>query len=349
MSAHTPTRVAILGASGYTGAEAIRLLARHPYARIVALTGDRKAGEDAGDVFGHFAMLRLPRLTTIQEVDWGGVDAAFLCLPHATTQEVALTVPEHVRLIDISADFRLEDPKAYRSWYAHEHQAPHLQSGAVYALTEFARDKIKSARIAACPGCYPTTALLPLVPLVEAKLIDPDEIIVDAKSGVSGAGRSEKQANLHTEVAEGLHAYGVGHHRHMAELDQELSRAAGRAVTATFTPHLMPMNRGMLATIYVRGAHSASPETLHVHLAQRFAQEPFVHVMPFGQTPQTRHVRGSNHVFIGVAKDRLPGRAILVCVLDNLVKGATGQGVQNFNLMFGYSETAGLEQLPIFP
>lgn len=343
------TRVAILGASGYTGAEAIRLLARHPNVRIVALTADRKAGENAADVFGHFAMLNLPKLVTIKEVDWTGVDAAFLCLPHATTQEVALAVPEHVRLIDISADFRLEDPQAYRSWYAHEHQAPHLQQGAVYALTEFAREKIKAARIAACPGCYPTTALLPLLPLVEAGLVDTDEIIVDAKSGVSGAGRAEKQANLHAEVAEGLHAYGVGHHRHMAELDQELTKAAGRSVTATFTPHLMPMVRGMLATIYVRGVNGATAEKLHAHLAARYEGEPFVHVMPFGQTPQTRHVRGSNHVFIGVAADRVKGRAILVCVLDNLVKGATGQGVQNFNLMFGYPETTGLEQLPLFP
>lgn len=349
MTVVRPTRVAILGASGYTGAEAIRLLARHPNVRIVALTADRKAGENAADVFGHFVMLNLPKLVTIKEVDWSGIDAAFLCLPHATTQEVALSVPEHVRLIDISADFRLEDPATYRSWYAHEHQAPQLQKGAVYALTEFARERIKTARIAACPGCYPTTSLLPLLPLVEAKLIDPDEIIVDAKSGVSGAGRSEKQANLHTEVAEGLHAYGVGHHRHMAELDQELSKAAGRSVTATFTPHLMPMNRGMLATIYVRGVNGATAETMHAQLARRFEGEPFVHVMPFGQTPQTRHVRGSNHVFIGVAADRVKGRAILVCVLDNLVKGATGQGIQNFNLMFGYPETMGLEQLPLFP
>jgi N-acetyl-gamma-glutamyl-phosphate reductase len=349
MTTTKQTRVAILGASGYTGAEAIRLLSRHPNVKIVALTADRKAGEQASDVFGHFAMLNLPRMTTIAELDWAGVDAAFLCLPHATTQEVALTVPGHIRLIDISADFRLEDPKAYRSWYAHEHQAMHLQAGAVYALTEFARAKISNARIAACPGCYPTTSLLPLIPLVEGKLIDADEIIVDAKSGVSGAGRAEKQANLHTEVAEGLHAYGVGHHRHMAELDQELSRAAGRTVTATFTPHLMPMNRGMLATIYVRGVNGATAETMHAHLAARFEGEPFVHVMPFGQTPQTRHVRGSNHVFIGVVADRVPGRAILVAVLDNLVKGATGQGVQNFNLMFGYPETTGLEQLPLFP
>jgi N-acetyl-gamma-glutamyl-phosphate reductase len=343
------TRVAVLGASGYTGAEAVRLLARHPHVKLVALTADRKAGEDMTSVFQHFTPLKLPQLTTIAEVDWSNVDAAFLCLPHATTQTVAASIPSHVRLIDISADFRLDDPKAYREWYAHEHQALALQEGAVYALTEFARARIGNARIAACPGCYPTTALLPLIPLVEAKLIDADDIIIDAKSGVSGAGRSEKQDNLHAEIAEGLHAYGVGHHRHMAELDQELSKAAGRAITPTFTPHMMPMNRGMLATIYVKCSDGATPEKLHAHLAGRFAEEPFVHVFAFGKTPQTRHVRGSNHAFIGVAHDRRPGRAIIVCVLDNLVKGASGQGVQNFNIMFGYPETAGLEQLPLFP
>ncbi|HAJ47904.1 MAG TPA: N-acetyl-gamma-glutamyl-phosphate reductase [Alphaproteobacteria bacterium] len=349
MSTEPLIRVAILGASGYTGAEAIRLLSRHPRVRIVALTGDRRAGDLASDVFGHFAVLDLPRLISIKDIVWTDIDAAFLCLPHATTQEVALSVPEHVRLIDISADFRLEQPQLYQKWYAHEHQAPGLQAGAVYALTEFARERLAKARIAACPGCYPTTTLLPLIPLVEEKLISLEDIIVDAKSGVSGAGRSEKQANLHTEVAEGLHAYGVGHHRHMAELDQELSKAAGRPVTATFTPHLMPMNRGMLATIYVRGINGHNAARLHAQLSTRFAKEPFVHVLPFGQTPQTRHVRGSNHCFIGVAQDRLPERAIIVSVLDNLVKGATGQGVQNFNIMFGLPETMGLEQLPLFP
>lgn len=340
---------AILGASGYTGAEAVRLLACHPHVRLAALTADRKAGEAMPDVFGHFSTLKLPPLVSIGGVDWQDIDVAFLCLPHATTQEVALSVPEHVRLIDISADFRLENPASYRTWYSHEHKAPELQSGAVYGLTEFARDKIKSARLVACPGCYPTTSLLPLIPLLEARLIDPREIIIDAKSGVSGAGRAEKQANLHTEVSEGLHAYAVGSHRHMAELDQELTKAAGTAVTASFTPHLMPMNRGMLATIYVRAQGQGTAQTLQAALARRFEGEPFVHVLPFGQTPQTRHVRGSNHCFIGVAADRIAGRAIIVSVLDNLVKGATGQGVQNMNLMFGLPETMGLEQLPMFP
>ena len=215
MTQNTKTRVAILGASGYTGAELVRLLARHPNVEIVALTGDRKAGETMADVFGQFAMLNLPRLTAIKEVDWSKVDAAFCALPHATTQAVALEIPQHVRIIDISADFRLENPDTYREWYAHDHKALELQKGAVYGLTEFNRERIKTARLVACPGCYPTAALLPLVPLLEQKLIDPNEIIIDAKSGVTGAGRGEKQANLHAEVSEGIHAYNVSNHRHM--------------------------------------------------------------------------------------------------------------------------------------
>ena len=183
----------------------------------------------------------------------------------------------------------------------------------------------------------------------KAKAIDPDEIVIDAKSGMTGAGRSPKQEMLFSEVSEGTQAYGVGHHRHMAELDQEFSIAAGRKVVATFTPHLMPMNRGILSTIYVRGAREKSPEDLHAMLLKFYANEPFVHVLPFGQTPQTRHIRGSNMTFIGVAKDRQPGRAIIVSALDNLVKGASGQAVQNMNLMLGYPETMGLEQVALFP
>ncbi len=343
------TRVAILGASGYTGAELVRLLARHPHVEIVALTGDRKAGESMADVFGQFAMLNLPRLSTIKDVDWSKVDAAFCALPHATTQAVVRELPKHVRVIDISADFRLDNPDVYREWYAHEHQAIELQKDAVYGLTEFNRERIKSARIVACPGCYPTAALLPLLPLLEQKLIDPDEIIIDAKSGVSGAGRGEKQANLHTEVSEGIHAYGVGKHRHMPEIEQELAKAAGRKLSITFTPHLMPMNRGMLDTIYVRTTGGATAERVHGALAQRYGGENFIHVMPLGQTPQTRHVRGSNHCFIGVVGEAKPGRVTLISAIDNLTKGASGQGVQNFNLMFNYPETTAIDMLPLFP
>src|SRR6202044_984908 len=249
---------------------------------------------------------------------------------------------------DLSADFRLADPAAYARWYGHAHGATELQKKAVYGLTEIYRAQIKKARLVANPGCYTSCAELALIPLFKAKAIDPDEIVIDAKSGMTGAGRVAKEEMLFSEVSEGIHAYGVGHHRHMAELDQEFSLAAGRQVVATFTPHLVPMNRGILSTIYVRGLKT-KPEQLHALLSKSYAKEPFVHVLPFGATPQTRHVRGSNMTFIGVAADRLPGRAIIGAALDNLTKGAAGQAVQNMNVMLGFPETTGLEQVALFP
>ena len=341
----TTTRVAILGASGYTGAELIRLLARHPNIEIAALTADRKAGQSMADVFPHLAILDLPALTSIDEVDWDGVDAVFCALPHATTQKVIAGLPKRLKIVDLSADFRLEDPAAYEKWYGHAHAELELQKEVVYGLPEFYRQKVRSARIVANTGCYVATAIIPLIPVLEAGLADPDWIVIDAKSGVSGAGRAAKEANLFTEVSEGFHAYSVAGHRHMGEIDQELSKAAGRPVTASFTPHLLPQNRGILATTYLKG----DAQAIHARLAERFAGEPFVHVLPFGKTPATRHVRGSNHCLIGVVADRQPGRTILISVLDNLVKGASGQAIQNMNLMLGLPETTGLEQLPLFP
>jgi N-acetyl-gamma-glutamyl-phosphate reductase len=252
-------------------------------------------------------------------------------------------------VVDLSADFRLADTAAYARWYGHEHLAPELQKEAVYGLVEVHRRAIRNARLVANPGCYTTCAQLPLVPLLKARAIEPGEIVIDAKSGMTGAGRAAKEAMLFSEVSEGFHAYGVGHHRHMAELDQEFSLAAGREVIVTFTPHLVPMNRGILSTIYVRGRRGRTPQDLHAILLKAYAKEPFVHVLPFGEMPQTRHVRGSNLTFMGVAADRIAGRAILCSALDNLTKGASGQAVQNMNLMLGFPETMGLEQVALFP
>jgi N-acetyl-gamma-glutamyl-phosphate reductase len=255
----------------------------------------------------------------------------------------------HTKVVDISADFRLADPAAYARWYGGEHIALELQKEAAYGLVELHRAQIRKSRLVANPGCYTTCAQLPLVPLIVAGAIDVDEIVIDAKSGMTGAGRAAKENMLFSEVSEGFHAYGVGHHRHMAELDQEFSAAAGRAVTVTFTPHLVPMNRGILSTIYVRGTGGKSAADLHGILSQAYQDEPFVHVLSFGEMPQTRHVRGSNMTFIGVTADRIKGRAIIGAALDNLVKGAAGQAVQNMNLMLGLPETMALEQVALFP
>src|SRR5829696_2804054 len=321
-------KTGVLGASGYTGSELLRLLLRHPRVELALLTADRRAGQEMRDVFPQFGPFALPKLTSIESIDWpkAGVDLVFCALPHGTTQKVIkelLGKAPTTKVVDLSADFRLADTAAYARWYGHEHQAPELQKEAVYGLTEVYRSEVANARLVANPGCYTTCAQLPLLPLLRAKTIDPGEIVVDAKSGMTGAGRAAKEAMLFSEVSEGFNAYGVGQHRHMAELDQEFSRAAGCSIVVSFTPHLVPMNRGILSTIYVRSAKS--PEDLHAMLAAAYAREPFVHVLPFGETPHTRHVRGSNYAFIGVAKDRIPGRAIIVSALDNLVKGASGQ------------------------
>ncbi|TCT02904.1 N-acetyl-gamma-glutamyl-phosphate reductase [Aquabacter spiritensis] len=351
MADGSKARIAVLGASGYTGSELVRLLLRHPGAELVALTADRKAGQAMADVFPQFAPFSLPRLVTIEEVDFSGVDLVFCALPHATTQDVIKTVFDKapkVKVVDLSADFRLHDPGMYEKWYGHPHAALDLQKEAAFGLVEIYRDAIRKARLVANPGCHTTTAILPVVPLLEAGAIDPDTIVIDSKTGMSGAGRSAKEAMLFSEVSEGIHAYSVGSHRHMGELDQEYSKAAGRPVAPVFVPHLVPMNRGIYATLYVRTA-GAKPEDLHRLLADYYRGEPFVHVLPFGQVPQSRHVRGSNMVMMGVVADRVSGRAILVSTTDNLVKGASGQAVQNMNLVLGFPETMGLEQIALMP
>lgn len=346
-------RIGILGASGYTGSELVRLLLRHPRVELTLLTADSKAGKAMAEVFPQFAPFALPNLVAIP-ADWSNVpvDLVFCALPHGTTQKVIaalLAARPDVKVVDLSADFRLSDGEAYAKWYGHAHQALDLQKEAIYGLTEVYRKQVKAARLVANPGCYTTASQLPILPLLKAKAIDTDRIIVDAKSGVTGAGRAAKEANLFTEVSEGFHAYGVGNHRHVAELDEQFSLAAGKSVVPTFTPHLVPMNRGILATIYVTLRRGRTAQDLHAILEKTYAKEGFVHVLPFGQTPQTRHVRGSNHTHIGVSTDRLADRAILISALDNLVKGASGQAVQNMNVMLGYAEGLGLEQIALFP
>jgi N-acetyl-gamma-glutamyl-phosphate reductase len=337
--------VAILGASGYTGAELVRLIATHPAMRIAALTADRKAGQTMGAVFPHLRHLDLPPLAAIDDVDLGGVDLVFSALPHATSQAVIAALPRGPKIVDLSADFRLRDPAVYETWYGHPHQALELQAEAVYGLTEFYRDEIRGARLVAGTGCNAATGMYGLIPLLRAGVIDPDDIVIDLATGVSGAGRSAKEGSLHAEVSEGYHAYNVGKHRHLAEFDQEFARAAGRRVEVTFVPHLLPQNRGILATIYVRGEAGA----VHAALAGAYADEPFIVVLPFGEAPATRHVRGSNFVHLGVIADRRPGRVMVFSTLDNLTKGSSGQAIQNANLMLGLDETAGLMLAPLFP
>lgn len=340
------TTAAILGASGYTGAELVRLLGVHPGYRIVALSADRKAGQAMGDVFPHLRHLDLPDLARIEDIDFDAIDLVFCALPHATTQAVIAALSPTLKVVDLSADFRLRDPAAYEKWYGQPHAAPELQREAIYGLTEFYRDDIRDARLVACTGCNAAAGQYALRPLISAGLIDLDDIVIDLKAGVSGAGRSLKENLLHAELSEGTHAYAAGGvHRHLGEFDQEFSALAGRAVEVQFTPHLIPANRGILATVYVSG----DPQAIHAALATAYADEPFIVTLPFGTHPSTRHVRGSNFAHVGVVGDRRPNRATVIVAIDNLTKGSSGQAIQNANLMTGIDETAGLMGAPIFP
>jgi N-acetyl-gamma-glutamyl-phosphate reductase len=339
-------RIAILGASGYTGAELVRLIATHPAMEIVALSADRKAGQSMAEVFPFLRHLNLPRLQKIDEIDFSNVDLAFCALPHATTQVVVSALPRDLKIVDLSADFRLRDVAEYEKWYGQPHTAPDLQAEAVYGLTEFYREDIRAARLVAGTGCNAATGQYALRPLIAARVIDLESILIDLKAGVSGAGRSLKENLLHAELSGGTHSYSAGgKHRHLGEFDQEFSKIAGRPVHVQFTPHLLPMNRGILETIYVQG----DPKVVHQTLVDAYKDEVFLQVLPFGALPSTRDIAGSNYCHIGVIGDRIPGRAVVVAVLDNLTKGSSGQAIQNANLMLGIEETAGLMLAPVFP
>ncbi len=338
--------IAILGASGYTGAELLRLLYDHPNASVTLLTGDSQAGKTIGEVYPHLAAYYEHTLMKIDDADFSGIDLVFCCLPHAATQKVIAGLPEHLKIIDLSADFRLQNPDDYAHWYGHAHHAPELQKKAVYGLSEIHRDAIRKARLVANPGCYPTSVILPLHPLVEHKAIDTQHVIVNAMSGVTGAGRSAKQALLYCEVNESVRAYSVGGHRHVAEMEQELS--IGEQSSISFTPHLVPMNRGISSTIHIT-LKGGDAEVLYHIWRDVYADEPFIRLLPYEHTPATHHVRGSNTCHIGIVPGRTVGHAIIVSVIDNLIKGASGQAIQNMNIMFGLEETTGLDHTGMMP
>ena len=344
--AESMLKAAVLGASGYTGAETLRLLRIHPRIDAVAATGNSLAGQRLSDIFPHLSGPGDLPVVKAEDVDWDGIDVAFGCLPHGTSQDLIESLPDHVKVVDLSADYRLNDAEIYAKTYGREHLAPKRMERTIYGLPEWYGDGIKGASIVACPGCYPTATLLALLPVM--KLIDPDHIVIDAKSGVSGAGRGLKEGNLFSEAAEGVHAYGVGTHRHAPEIEQELNLAAGRNdIGVTFTPHLIPMTRGELVTCHVRG----DADQVQAALEGKYAGSPFVQVLPAGSPPpDTRHVRGTNNCRIAVYPDRVKGRVVIIAVIDNLVKGSSGQAIQNLNLMMGWDETLGLDQLtPLFP
>ncbi|MEI6205319.1 MAG: N-acetyl-gamma-glutamyl-phosphate reductase [Desulfuromonadales bacterium] len=343
--------VAIIGASGYTGLELIRILHCHPGVAVTCVTSEQSAGKRISSVFPTLlgrCDLILENLEPMRLAE--KADIIFLALPHKTAMEV---VPTFLKLgkkiIDLSADYRLSDPTVYRQWYE-PHLNPANLKKAVYGLPEIRRTNIKVAQLVANPGCYPTSIILGLAPLLKQGLIDFSSIIADSASGTSGAGRGAKVDSLFCEVNEGFKAYGVGGvHRHIPEIEQELSLLAEKPVMLTFTPHLAPMDRGILSTIYSMPKKTISTETLVNLYFEFYAGEPFVRVLPRGSLPSTAFVRGSNFCDIAPLTDERTGRIIVVSAIDNLMKGASGQAVQNMNLMCGFPETMGLERVALFP
>jgi N-acetyl-gamma-glutamyl-phosphate reductase len=343
--------IAIVGSSGYTGGELYRILLHHKHATVTAVTSEKSAGKPITSIFPH-----LTGLTDLicEPLDPAAVakkaDFIFLALPHVTAQEAAFRFHKlGKKVVDLSADYRLGDPTLYETWYEHCHQYPDLLASAVYGLPELHRDAIRQASLVANPGCYPTSAILGLAPLMSKSLIDYATVIIDSKSGISGAGRSPALPYHFPEANEAFMAYKVGTHRHTPEIEQELSKLAGEQVTVNFTPHLVPMNRGILTTIYAKLAVHSDTASLHGIYRDFYKPAPFVRVLAPGQLPNTAHVRGSNFCDIGIYADPRTGRVVVVSAIDNLVKGASGQAVQNMNLMMGLDETEGLKFAGLFP
>ena len=338
--------IGILGATGYTGAELIRLLHTHRQARITYCSSRQYNGKPISEILD---FLKGSAEFDLEEFDASAIknrcDVVFSCLPHGVSMGFIARIIDAVKVVDLSADFRLRDVSVYQSWYQ-EHTNPELLGKAVYGLCEIHREEIRNARLVANPGCYPTSVLLPLIPLLKAGLIEKDDIIVDSKSGVSGAGRGLSLKTHICETGESFSAYKVGRsHRHIPEIEQELSRAAGENVTIEFTPHLIPISRGMLSTIYVNT--SANEQDLKACIKDFYQGSAFVRVID--GVPATKDVRGTNRCLMGVAKNKASRRATIISVIDNLTKGASGQAVQNMNLMFGLDETTGLDYIPVFP
>lgn len=342
--------ISIVGATGYVGAELLRLLAAHPDVEIGYITSESQAGETIDSIYPHFTRFygkKLARLSELDEVA-AASDAVFAALPHGHAMTAGKTITARgARLIDLGADYRFRDPAVYEKWYKLPHVHP--DAAAVYGLTELNRAGIKEAAIVGNPGCYTTASILALAPLVKHALIEPDSIIVDAKSGVSGAGRSLNLTSHFSEAGENVKAYNIGGHRHTPEIEQALGELAGREITLSFTPHLVPMTRGILSTCYGRLRRGVSPETVDQAYQDAYGGEYFIRLRGRGGYPNTKDTRGSNFCDIGWHIDTRCGRVIAVAAIDNLIKGAAGQAVQNLNVMFGLAETAGLTQVPLYP
>ncbi len=344
-------KVGIIGSTGYAGQELVRILLGHKEAEIKWYGSRTYAGKAYADVFQNMFTL-VPDICKGEDLEklCEEVDVIFTATPQGLCSTlVNEEILSKVKIIDLSADFRIKDVETYEKWYGIKHGSPAFIKEAVYGLCEVNREKIKKARLVANPGCYPTCSFLSIYPLAKAGWIDMKSVIIDAKSGTSGAGRGAKVANLYCEVNESIKAYGVTNHRHTPEIEEQLSYASGQEALINFTPHLVPMNRGILVTAYANLVKDVTEEEIRALYEETYKEEPFVRVLPAGVCPETRWVEGSNYTDVNVKKDERTGRILMLGAMDNLVKGAAGQAVQNMNLMFGLPENTGLLMPPVFP
>ncbi len=344
-------KAGIIGATGYAGEELVRILLGHPQVDIVWYGSKSHIDEKYADIYRNVG--KLVEDTCLDE-DMDALsdeaDVIFTATPQGyCASMISEDILQKAKVIDLSADFRLKDAKVYEQWYGIKHTGTQFLPEAVYGLCELYRDQIKEARLIANPGCYTTCSILAAYPLIKEGLIDPATLIIDAKSGTSGAGRGEKVNNLFCEVNENIKAYGVGTHRHTPEIEEQLSYAAGAPVTISFTPHLVPMNRGILVTAYAAATEGVTEDTIQKVYEEYYGSETFIRLLAPGTCPETRWVKGSNYMDLGVTLDQRTGRVVLMGALDNLVKGAAGQAVQNMNLLFGLPENTGLDLIPAFP
>jgi N-acetyl-gamma-glutamyl-phosphate reductase len=344
MATHDKVKVAVVGASGYSGIEAVRILAGHPFVEISVLTSEHYAGREVADVYRHLAGVDLPPFEELRpDVIQGRAEVVISCLPE--TVGAAHTVEllkAGIKVIDLSADFRLKDPAQFRTTYGVEHPAPHLLNEAVYGLCEFHRQELREARLVANPGCFPTGALLALLPLIRRDLIEPSSIIIDAKSGTTGARRAASVEQLFAEVNENFRAYKVGNHRHVPEMEQEIGNELGREIALLFVPHLLPISRGLLSSIFMRPRAGTNVQDVHAAYEASFAKSRFVRILKPGELPELRNVRATNFCELAFILDRRTETLLVNTAIDNLGKGAAGQAIQNMNLMLGFDEAAGL-------
>ena len=334
--------IAIAGATGYVGIELIKILSKHSKAKILYLCAKKSIGKKINNFDKNLSKIKLPKISNIKNVNWDKIDVLFTALPNGEAQKIAMHMPEHVKLIDLSADFRFKDFKVYKKWYGINHKCKKLINESVYAITEFSRDKIAKYKIISCPGCYPTSIQIPLIPLIQKKMIDIKNITIDSKSGYSGAGKNLKSKLKFKNIFNSVSAYGIGFHKHVGEIDQELSKISKKQINITFTPHLIPMFRGILSTIYLSTSGKNDAIKIYKFLKKYHKKNFFVKLAKFNSPIGTGDVMNTNYCNISVCKNREKNRIIIVSAIDNLLKGASGQAVQNMNVAFNLKETMGL-------